>query len=158
MREIKERLQAELRALEHEFKVELPREIGEAAAMGDLKENAEYHAARERQSFVKAKIGDLQARLSAVMSLKLDQVPSDKVGLGSVVKLLNEDTDEEVTYELVFPELSDLENGLISIASPIGKSLVGLAEGDSVEVQIPSGVKCFEVLELTTIHDKESGD
>jgi len=155
MRKIKERIQAELRALEHEFKVELPREIGDAAAMGDLKENAEYHAARERQAFVKARIGNLQQRLSSLMSLDPSQLPKDKIGLGSTVTLLDEDTDREITYELVFPEVAETDKGLISVASPVGRSLLGLGRGDSVTIDIPSGKKSFEVLELRTIHDKE---
>ena len=156
MRKLKEKIQAELHALEYEFKVELPREIGDAAAMGDLKENAEYHAARERQSFVKARIGDLQQRLSSLMSLDPSQVPKDKIGLGSTVTLLDEDTDQEITYELVFPEVAETDKGLISVASPVGRSLLGLGCGDSVTVDIPSGKKNFEVLELRTIHDKEA--
>ena len=153
MREIKQRLQAELKALEYEFKVQLPREIGTAAAMGDLKENAEYHAARERQAFVKARIGDLQQRLSAILSINLDRVPKDRVGLGSTVTLLDHDNDEEVTYRLVFPEMTDLDSGLISTASPIGSSLLGLREGDTVKIRTPAGQRQLEVLELRTVHD-----
>jgi transcription elongation factor GreA len=154
MREIKERLARELRELEHEFRVELPKEIGTAVAMGDLRENAEYHAALERQSYVRARIGELRERLSALNSLNLSQVPRDKVGLGSSVTLLDLDTNEEVRYELVVPEVADLPKGLISIASPIGSSLVGRAPGDELTIQIPAGRKRYEVLTLQTIHDK----
>ena len=154
MREVKEKLSAELKALEHELRVELPQEIRTAVAMGDLSENAEYKAALERQSYVKARIAQLRERLATIASFSPQQVPADRVGIGSAVTLLDLDSDEEITYKLVFPEIADLSQGLISIASPIGRSLVGLRDGDTVEVTIPSGTKRFEVLELRTIHDK----
>ena len=156
MQEIKDRLGAELKTLEHEYRVLLPREIGDAVAMGDLRENAEYHAALERQRFVKARIGELRERLASLNSINMSQVPQDKVGLGSSVTLDDLDTGDEVSYELVVPEVADLKKGLISIASPIGKSLVGLSEGDEVTVEIPSGHKRFELIALRTIHDKDS--
>ena len=156
MREIKDRLSAELKSLEHEFRVVLPKEIGTAVAMGDLRENAEYHAALERQRFVKARIGELRERLASLNSINLNQVPKDKVGLGSSVTLDDLDTGDEVSYELVVPEVADLAKGLISIASPIGKSLLGLGEGEEVTIEIPSGRKRFEVVELRTIHDKKA--
>jgi transcription elongation factor GreA len=152
MREIKERLTKELKALEHEFRVELPREIKTAVAMGDLRENAEYAAALERQAFVKARISQLRERLGTLNSINMSQLPKDRAGLGSKVELLNLDNDTEITYELVFPELADLEGGLISIASPIGKSLVGTRKGDQVTIRTPSGEKHFEVLGLETAH------
>ncbi len=155
MREIKERLTSELRSLEHEFRVELPEEIRTAVAMGDLRENAEYRAALERQAFVKARIGQLRERLAAVSSINLAQLPTDRVGLGSTVALLDLDSDDEVRYELVFPELADLSAGLISVASPVGKSLLGLREGDEVTVAIPAGRKRFEIVSLRTIHAKD---
>jgi transcription elongation factor GreA len=155
MRKIKELLDIELRALEHEFRVELPKEIKTAVAMGDLRENAEYHAALERQSYVKARIGQLRERLAALHTLNLSRVPRDRVGLGSHVRLLDLDHDAEVAYELVFPELSDLERGLISLASPIGKSLLNRQVGDEVTIRTPAGEKRFEVLEVITIHGRE---
>jgi len=154
MREIKDRLNAELRALEHEYRIELPKEIKTAVAMGDLRENAEYKAALERQAYVRARIGQLRERLSTLESINMSQIPKDKASLGSRLTLLDLDSDEEITYELVFPELADLERGLLSIASPIGRSLQGSAEGDEITVQIPTGRRRFEVLELTTIHDQ----
>ncbi|NIM63493.1 MAG: transcription elongation factor GreA, partial [Acidobacteria bacterium] len=129
-------------------RVELPKEIKTAVAMGDLRENAEYHAALERQAFVRARIGQLRERLGALNSLNLDQVPRDRAGIGSRIELLDLDTDEEITFELVFPEVADLERGLLSIASPIGKALVGLKVGEEVRVEIPSGARNFEVLGL----------
>jgi transcription elongation factor GreA len=153
MREIRERLETELRGLEHEYRVELPKEISTAVAMGDLRENAEYKAALERQAYVRARIGQLRKRLGELTAINLNQIPKDRIALGSRVTLLNLDTDEEVTYQLVFPEVADLGNGFISVASPVGRGLLGRAEGDEVAVKIPSGIKRYEVLELRTIHD-----
>ena len=156
MREVTDKLNAELKTLEHELRVELPKEIRTAVAMGDLSENAEYKSALERQAYVKARIAQLRERLASLNTLNLDRLPRDRAALGSTLTLLDLDSDAEVSYELVFAEVADLERGLISIASPIGKSLVGLQEGDSVTVDIPSGQRRFEVLELQTLHDKEA--
>ncbi|MDH3627590.1 MAG: transcription elongation factor GreA [Acidobacteriota bacterium] len=158
MRKIIEKLESELRPLEHELRIELPREIKTAVAMGDLKENAEYHAALERQSFVRARIGQLRERLSAVSSLTVSAIPEGKVGLGSTLTVEDLDTQEESTYQLVFPELADLDKGLLSVASPIGKALLGKEEGDEVEIQIPSGLKRMEILELKTAHGADDDD
>jgi transcription elongation factor GreA len=155
MREIRNKLTAELRDLEREFRVELPKEIRTAVAMGDLRENAEYKAALERQAFVRARIGQLRKRLADIGTLNTSQIPHDKVGLGSRVKLLDLDSDDEVTYRLVFPEIADLDRGLLSSASPIGRSLIGREEGDEISVEIPSGTKRFEILELQTAHDTD---
>jgi len=157
VREILDILETELKRLEHEFRVELPREIKTAVAMGDLRENAEYHAALERQAYVRARIGQLRERLGALSTINLDQVPRDRAGMGSRLRLLDLDSDEELVWRLVFPEIADLDKGLLSIASPIGKALVGLQEGDEVEVTIPSGTRNFEVLELKTVHDLDEG-
>jgi len=154
MREIKAKLTTELKALEHELRVELPREIRTAVAMGDLSENAEYKAALERQAYVKARIAQLRERLGTLASVSLRQIPTDAVGMGSTVTLLDLDTDDEITYELVFPEVADSANGLISVASPVGRSLLGRKEGDTFQVEIPSGTRRFELLELRTLHDK----
>jgi len=155
MREITEKLEEELKALEHEFRVELPKEIRTAVAMGDLRENSEYKAALERQAYVRARISQLRERLGSINSLNMNQIPRDKAGLGSRVELLDLDSDEEIAYQLVFPEVADLDNGLISIASPIGRSIMGRKEGDTVRVKIPSGTRRFEILELLTVHDQE---
>lgn len=158
MKDIIAKLETELKALEFELRVELPQEIRKAVAMGDLRENAEYAAALERQAFVKARIGQLRERLGELSSMPLDRIPRDRVGLGSRVTLLDEDRDEEVTYRLVIPEVADLEKGLISVASPIGQSLMGKREGDDVVARIPAGTRRFEVLEITTIHDLAETD
>lgn len=156
MREIRSRLEAELRALERELSIELPREIKTAVAMGDLRENAEYQAALERQRYVRARIGQLRTRLGELGMMNLDRIPKDRVGLGSTVSLRDVATGAAVTYELVIPELADLEKGLVSIASPVGRGLTGREEGDVVTIPIPSGSKRFEILALKTIHDKNS--
>ena len=155
MRAIKEKLATELKELEHEFRIELPKEIKTAVAMGDLRENAEYHAALERQSFVRARIGQLRERLAALSSLDMSRLPRDRVGLGSRVTLLDLDTDTEVRYTLVFSELANIKQGMISVASPIGKSLVGQRAGDEVKIRTPNGDRHFEVLELVTAHDND---
>lgn len=155
MREIRERLDSELKALEREFRVELPREIKTAVAMGDLRENAEYHAALERQRYVKARIGQLRERLASLNSLNMGQLPRDRVGLGSKVTLLDLDNDTEVNYQLVFAEIADLDAGGVSIASPIGKSLLGKREGDEVTIRTPSGIRRFELLRLVTAHGSD---
>ncbi len=154
MKEIQLRLALELKALEREYRVELPREIKIAVAQGDLSENAEYKAALERQHYVRARISALRERLSELGTLNFDRVPRDKVGLGSTIVLLDMDTDTEVTYELVIPEVADSEAGLISIASPIARGLLGRKEGEQVTIPIPSGRKRFEIVELKTLHDK----
>jgi transcription elongation factor GreA len=158
MREIKARLEQELRGLERELTVELPREIKTAVAMGDLRENAEYQAALERQRYVKARIGQLRTRLSELGTMNLDRIPKDRVGLGTRVSLLDLDTDTEVTFELVIPEMADLERGLVSIASPVGKGLMGRRGGDEVTIAVPSGTKRYEILELITIHARETNE
>lgn len=158
MREIRARLEQELRALERELTVELPREIKSAVAMGDLRENAEYHAALERQRYVRARIGQLRTRLSELGTMNLDRIPKDRVGLGTRVSLLDLGTDTEVTFELVIPEMADLERGLVSIASPVGKGLMGRREGDEVTIHVPSGTRRYEVLGLITIHGREASE
>ncbi|MCP3980364.1 MAG: transcription elongation factor GreA [bacterium] len=155
MREILDKLGAELKALEHEFRVELPREISTAVAMGDLRENAEYKAALERQAFVRARIGQLRERMSSLSSISMDRIPTDKAGLGSRLKVLDVDNDDERTYKLVFPEMADIAKGQLSVASPIGKAFMNCEEGDEVEVTTPSGKKRFEILEMQTVHDLE---
>ena len=154
MKEIRDRLEVELKALERELTVDLPREIKTAVAMGDLRENAEYHAALERQRFVKARIGQLRTRLSELGTMNLDRIPKDRIGLGSTIVLLDLEIDVEVTYELVIPEMADLDKGLVSTSSPIGRGLLGKKDGDEVSIDVPSGKKRFEILGVRTIHDK----
>jgi transcription elongation factor GreA len=155
MKEVRDKLEAELKDLERELTIDLPREIKVAVAMGDLRENAEYHAALERQRYVRARIGQLRERLSELGTMNLDRIPRDRIGLGSTIVLLDLDIEVEITYELVIPEMADLEKGLVSAASPIGRGLLGHKDGETVVIEVPAGKKRFEILEIRTIHDKE---
>jgi len=152
MEEVIKRLQGEISLLEVELRVELPREILKARAHGDLSENAEYHAAKERQAFVHARLGQLQARLREISMIDMSKIPHDRVGLGSTVLVLDIDKDERVRYKLVTSEDVDVAKGLISTSSPIGRGLLGKNVGDTVRIQIPGGVREMEIVELTTIH------
>jgi transcription elongation factor GreA len=153
MNDIKKKLQDEITILDHELKVELPKEILKARAHGDLSENAEYHAAKERQGFVNARLNQLKRRLAEMSMIDYSKIPHDKVGLGSTVIVLDTKRDEEITYNLVTTEEADAANGKISTTSPIGRALLGKEVGDEVRVQSPGGVKDLEILKLTTIHD-----
>jgi transcription elongation factor GreA len=153
MTDIKKKLQDEITALEYELHVELPREILKARAHGDLSENAEYHAAKERQGFVNAKLGLLRKRLAEISMIDFSKIPHDKAGLGSTVVVLDTKRDEEVTYNLVTTEEADAANGKISTTSPIGRALMGKEVGDVARVQSPGGLKVLEIIKLTTIHD-----
>jgi transcription elongation factor GreA len=155
MLDIKKKLQEEIAALEYELRNELPREILKARAHGDLSENAEYHAAKERQGFVNARLGQLQKRLSDFAMIDMSKIPRDRVGLGSQVVVLDTKKDEKVTYYLVTSEEADAPNGKISTSSPIGRSLLGKEVGDVVKMQAPGGTKELEILELQTIHELE---
>jgi len=150
---VKERLEAELRALENELKVELPRQLQEALAHGDLRENAEYQSALQRQEFVRARIAQIRKQLSDLSLIPVDRLPRDSVAYGSTVTLSDLETGEEVTYRLVIGDEVDPERGWISLSSPIGSSLVGKKEGDEVIVRTPAKVRRFEIVKLVTIHD-----
>ena len=153
MIELKKRLQDEIQRLEYELKVHLPKEILKAREHGDLRENAEYKTAKERQSFLQARTAQLHRRLAALNMVNLDRIPRDRVGLGSVVTVVPEG-GEETVFELVVPEDADPTIGRISPSSPIGKCLLGHGEGDSVEVRVPSGVRTYEIRKLVTMHDQ----
>ncbi|HEY6989943.1 MAG TPA: transcription elongation factor GreA [Bryobacteraceae bacterium] len=153
MEDLKKKLQDEIAALEYELRNELPKEILKARAHGDLSENAEYHAAKERQGYVNARLGQLQGRLRELSMIDLSKLPRDRVGLGSHVVVLDLNKDEELSYSLVTSEEADVSNGKISTSSPIGKGLLGKRVGDTVKIQIPDGVREMEILRLTTIHD-----
>ncbi len=155
MKEIIEKLDSELKALEHELRIELPKEIAKAVELGDLRENAEYHAALERQSFVKARIGQLRERLGDLSTMDLSNLPTDKAAIGSTLKLKDLDSGREVNYQLVLPEVADLAKGLISTTSPIGRGLMGKQNGDQIEINIPAGKKRFEILEVKTAHEND---
>src|SRR5664279_208885 len=153
MTDIKKKLQDEISVLEYEYLVELPKEILKARAHGDLSENAEYHAAKDRQGFLNARIGHLKKRLADMSMVDFSRIPHNKVGLGSTVVVLDVKRDEELTYNLVTTEEADAANGKISTTSPIGRALLGKEEGDVVRVTSPGGVKELEIRKLTTIHD-----
>ncbi len=153
MIDIKKKLQDEIAALEIEMRVELPKQILTARAHGDLKENAEYHAAKERQGMVNARLNQLKTRLAEVSMIDFTRIPTDRVGLGSEVVVLDLKKDEELTYTLVMTEETDAARGMISTGSPIGRSLVGKEPGDVVKVQLPGGMKELEILKLKTIHE-----
>jgi transcription elongation factor GreA len=155
--EIKQKLQAELDELESELRIHLPKEIKRALEFGDLRENAEYRAALDRQNVVKARIVELRQRISEIGSIDLSKVPRDRAGYGSTLVLYDAERDEELTYRLVTPEESDPQGGMISMMSPVGKSLLGKQEGDEVTVRTPAGARNFEIKRLTTIHDETKG-
>src|ERR687894_2598619 len=154
---VKERLRTELDELETELRVHLPQQIKTAKEWGDLRENAEYHAALSRQQFVQARIRDLRQRISEIASIDVTKVPRDRAAYGSTLHLYDPERDEEVTYRLVTPEESDPAAGLISTTSPVGRSLMGREEGDEVKVVTPAGARQFEIRRLRTLHDQPEG-
>jgi len=155
MIDVKKKLEEEIRVLDYELKVHLPKEILKAREHGDLRENAEYKAAKERQSFLQARIGQIHRRLAALSMVNLDKIPKGKVGLGSTVNVRLTGTGEETVFEIVTPEESDPTIGRISPSSPIGKCLLNHEEGDTVEVKVPAGTKEYEITKLVTMHDQE---
>lgn len=150
------RLEAEVRALEEELHFHLPKQIKEAREHGDLSENAEYEAAKERQSYVGARLAQLKARLADLSMVSLDNIPADRVSLGSEVVVVDLDTEKEARYELVVSEDADAAQGKVSTGSPIGRALMGTRVGDEVSVHTPLGEREFEIRELRTIHERES--
>src|SRR3954447_15842255 len=155
MEEVKARLKEELDDLENELHFRLPKEIQKAREFGDLRENAEYKAAMERQSIVQARIMQVRQRLSEVDAIDISKIPTDRAAYGSTVVLYDLDKDEKVTFRLVTSEESDPEAGNISTVSPIGQALMGKQEGDAIKVKTPTGLRNFEITRLTTIHDQE---
>ena len=153
MDDLRKKIQLEIEKLEYELRVELPKEILKARAHGDLSENAEFHAAKERQRYVDALLVKLKLRLAELSLVDLSKIPRDRVGLGSKVVVLDLAKNEEITYKLVASEESDFANGMISTSSPIGKGLLGRKVGDEVTIPIPGGQRKLEILELTTVHD-----
>ncbi len=151
--EVKQKLKEEIATLEHELGVELPKELMKARAHGDLKENAEFKYAKERQGYVSARLGQLKKRLGDMGMLNLNNIPRDRAGYGSRVWLLDLKKSAEVEYKLVTSEEADVEKGLISTTSPIGKALLGKKVGEEVKVQTPAGTREFEVVKIKTIHE-----
>jgi transcription elongation factor GreA len=152
MEELKKKLQEEIAALEYELRSELPKEILRARELGDLSENAEYHAAKERQGLVNARLGQLKKRLAELSMIDLAKVPRDRIGFGTTVVVYDLVKEEELTYRLVASEESDVKNGLISTSSPIGKGLLNKRVGDEVKIVAPGATLQYEVVRVTTIH------
>ncbi len=151
---IKKKLEEEIQVLERELSVELPKELKKAVAMGDLSENAEYHMAKQRQEFVRARLGQLKKRVADLSLVNMNNIPRDRAALGSKVLVYDTSKGEEIEYKLVTSEESDVNQGLISTSSPIGRALMGKKEGDSATVVTPAGKREMEILKLTTIHDE----
>jgi len=154
LKEVKKKLEERIKVLERELKSELPKALMKAIELGDLKENAEYQTAKERQAMVQTQLGLLRQRLANLSLVNLSKIPTDRVSYGSEVVLVDLETDQERAFRLVTSEESDAANGLISTSSPIGKSLMGHKEGDEVTIRTPRSVRTFEILSLKTIHDK----
>ena len=151
MEEIKKKLQEEIAVLEHELRHELPKEILKARAHGDLSENAEYHAAKDRQSTLQARMGQIQKRLADLSRIDVSSVSRDRAGLGSEVTVENLDTGDTIRYTLVIPEVADGKRNFVSVAAPIGRALLNRKVGDTVTVTIPKGTCELEVLKIVTL-------
>jgi transcription elongation factor GreA len=150
---IVKRFSDEIAALERELKVDLPKEIQRARELGDLRENAEYKAAKERQEILNARIAMLKKRMGEISMMNMDRIPHDRAGFGSTVHLKSENGDT-IIYQLVMPEEADAEKGLISTSSPIGRAILNKEEGDEIKVTTPSGSRTFELVKLITIHNE----
>jgi transcription elongation factor GreA len=155
---IKRKLQDEINALEHELVHELPKEIKKAAALGDLSENAEYHMAKQRQEYVKARVRQLGKRLADLSMVNMNNIPKDRVGLGSTVKVFDNTKNEEIEYNIVTSEESDVATGKISTTSPIGRALLNKKVGDTAVVVTPNGKRELEILTLVTIHGEVTAE
>jgi len=147
------RLKKDLEELRYELTVKVPRDLHEAASHGDLSENAEYEAAKARQEFVRARVGQIEGRIRELSMYTLSSIPQGVVAYGSTVIVMDTDEGEKVEFRIVFPEEVDAANGAISLSSPIGRALLNKAPGDEVDVQTPGGRKSYEIVELTTLHD-----
>ncbi len=156
MKEAKKKLEDKIRKLERELNDELPKALKLALEHGDLRENADYHAAKERQSYVQAELGQLKQRLSNLSMINLNKIPEGVASYGSIVTLFDVEKNEEITYKLVSSEEADLSKNLISTASPIGKSLMGREEDDEVVIRAPGGNRTCEIVKLITIHEQEN--
>lgn len=159
--DVKDRLikkfEEEIQALNHELKLELPREIKRARELGDLRENAEYQAAKERQRLVESRISMLQKRVAEIALINVDRIPKDRAGFGSTVHVIESSTNEKMVFQLVMPEDADAAKGMISTTSPIGRAFLNREEGDAVKVVTPGGPRAFEIVKLFTIHDEITG-
>jgi transcription elongation factor GreA len=148
------KFEEEIAALDRELKLELPKEIKRARELGDLRENAEYAAAKERQRLVEARISMLKKRVSEIALINVDRIPTDRAGFGSTLHVI-ESTGERHVFQLVMPEDADAAKGLISTTSPLGRAFLNKEVGDSVKVVTPGGTRGFEITKLLTIHESE---
>jgi transcription elongation factor GreA len=154
--ELKRKLGEEVERLTHELNVVLPNEIRKAVELGDLRENSEYKAALERQQFVQARLGQLRQRLSKLSQIDMSQIPLDKVGLGSRVVVHDQDSRAKETYYLVFGDSENFDEGHVTMASPIGRALIGKGVGDNVLLKLPAKTRRLRILELKTIHEESA--
>jgi transcription elongation factor GreA len=154
LREVKRKLEEEVQRIDHELRVTLPKEIQTALGQGDLSENAEYEAAKHRQSTLQARFAQIQKRLADLSRIDVAGVPKDRAGLGSEVTVENLESGEEIRYTLVIPELADGNKSFVSMASPVGKALMNRRVGDTVTITIPRGTLEYEVRRIVTL----SGD
>ena len=153
---LKQKLGGEVERLQHELNVTLPAEIRKAVELGDLRENSEYKAALERQQFVQARLGQLRQRLSKLSTIDMSQIPADRVGLGSRVVVEDQRTGGRETYHLVFGDAVEFEEGHVTMASPIGRALLGKAVGEVAHLKLPAGLRQLKIVELRTIHDADT--
>lgn len=144
-----EKLQNELKQLKTVDRHEVIKAIASARELGDLSENAEYHAARERQGFIEGRIAELEDKLARAEVIDVKMLAGDSIKFGASVKLIDEDTQESVAYQIVGDDESNLSKGKISLSSPLAKALIGKSAGDSVDVRTPGGVKSYEVIEVS---------
>src|ERR1700739_903151 len=156
--QIKRKLQEEITALEHELSHELPKELKKAVALGDLSENAEYHMAKQRQEFVKARLRQLGRRLADLSLINMNSIPKDKVGLGSTVKIYDSSKEEEIEYKLVTSEETEVGSGKTPATSPIGRAVLNKKVGATATVVTPNGMREMEILALTTVYDETQAE
>ena len=157
LEEIRERIESEIVNLTHELNVDLPQRIKTAMEHGDLRENAEFKAAKERQAFVEARLNHLTSRMTELSKIDVNQMAYDRVGFGSKVKIRDIGMGEDFTFMITAGDFIDLDAGQVSLASPIGRGLLGAAEGEEVEVQLPAGERRYKVLELSTLPQQLEG-
>jgi transcription elongation factor GreA len=150
LREMREKLTKEISQLSHELNVLIPQAIAQAVELGDLRENSEYKTALERQQFVQARLGQLHQRLNQLGQLAQTETPSDRVGLGSKITVLDLETEERETYILVVAEMMDFDEGHISLASPLGRALSNRKVGEDLELRLPRGIRKLRIVELQT--------
>lgn len=149
-----DRLKKELAALQHELTHKVPKDLQEAASHGDLSENAEYEAAKSRQEYLRARIGQIQGRIRELSLYNIQSIPHGVVAYGSRVTVEDLDEGESVVYEIVFPEEVNPATGHISLGSPVGRALLNKSVGDEVEVQTPRGKRSYQITELVTLHER----